>query len=202
MPDDERRSESGLRHRAMLGRFYYVELPTSQLANSTDLKHFVWESSLRDWCQFNGVQVPDSNLEEAVVIIEILLAGEPECEHGGALVEGKLCCGVFEGEAEENLGPRGAFLFRQLQKFLKGKSQIDTRWRLCGLGFRFLSFWPFGPSFPFFFCLSGLPRGVPPYKLPKTARFLIKFNQILSAQFVVVVEREPLSFDTYPYLIF
>ena len=29
------------------------------------------------------------------------------------------------------------------------------------LGLHFLSFWHFGPSFPFIFCLSGLPRGVP-----------------------------------------
>ena len=70
------------------------------------------------------------------------------------------------------------------------------------LGLHFLSFWPFGPSFPFIlafwafisfhfgllgfisfiFGLSGLPRGAPPYKLPKTARFLIKFKQILSAR--------------------
>ena len=45
------------------------------------------------------------------------------------------------------------------------------------LGLHFLSFWPFKPSFPFIF---GFP-GLPPYKLPKTVRFLIKFKQILSA---------------------
>ena len=44
-------------------------------------------------------------------------------------------------------------------------------------GFHVLSFWPFGLSFPFIFGLSGLP----PRKLPKTARFLMKFKQILSA---------------------
>ena len=77
------------------------------------------------------------------------------------------------------------------------------------LGSHFLSFWSFGHSFPFIlafwafisfhfglwafisfhfgllafisfiFGLSGLPRGVP-HKLPKTARFLMKFKQILS----------------------
>ena len=69
------------------------------------------------------------------------------------------------------------------------------------LGLHFLSFWPFGLSFPFIlafwafisfhfglwafisfiFGLSGLPRGVSPHKLPKTARFRMKFKQILSA---------------------
>ena len=69
------------------------------------------------------------------------------------------------------------------------------------LGFHFLSFWPFGPSFPFIlafwafisfhFGLLGLhflhvwliwaaTWGLP-HKLPKTARFLIKLKQILSA---------------------
>ena len=77
-----------------------------------------WKLTLIWW---NTLQVnrPCLNLAYDVVVIEILLTGEPECEHGGALVEGKLCCGVFEGEAEESLGPRGAFLFRQLQEFLK-----------------------------------------------------------------------------------
>ena len=71
----------------------------------------------------------------------------------------------------------------------------------CLLGLDFLSFWPFGPSFPFIlafwafisfhFGLLGLhflnfwlvwaATWGPPHKLPKTARFLMKFTQILSA---------------------
>ena len=69
------------------------------------------------------------------------------------------------------------------------------------MGLHFLSFWPFGPSFPFIlafwafisfhFGLLGLhflhfwpvwaATWGPPHKLPKTARFLMKFQQILSA---------------------
>ena len=69
------------------------------------------------------------------------------------------------------------------------------------LSFHFLSFWPFGLSFPFVlafwafisfhFGLLGLPffhfcfvwaaTWGPPHKLQKTARFLMKFKQILSA---------------------
>ena len=69
------------------------------------------------------------------------------------------------------------------------------------LGFHFFSFWPFGPSFPFIlvfwafisfhFGLLGLhflhfwlvwaATWNLRHKLPKTARFLIKFKQILSA---------------------
>ena len=47
-------------------------------------------------------------------------------------------------------------------------------------GLHVLSFWPFGLSFPFIFGLCGLPRGVPP-QVAKTARFLMKFIQILPA---------------------
>ena len=69
------------------------------------------------------------------------------------------------------------------------------------LGLHFLSFWPFGPSFPFilafwafisfhfgllgfhffYFWLVWAATWGPPHKLPKTARFLMKFKQILSA---------------------
>ena len=56
---------------------------------------------------------------------------------------------------------------------------ISFRFGLLGL--HFLSFWPFGPSFfSFLFCL-GCHVGPPPHKLQKTARFLMKFKQILSA---------------------
>ena len=48
------------------------------------------------------------------------------------------------------------------------------------LGLHFLSFWPFRPSFPSFLAYLGCHVGYP-HKLPKTARFLMKFKQILSA---------------------
>ena len=68
------------------------------------------------------------------------------------------------------------------------------------LGLHFLSFWPFGLSFPFIlafsafisfhfgllglhflhFWLAWAATWGPPHKLPKTARFLMKFKQILS----------------------
>ena len=48
------------------------------------------------------------------------------------------------------------------------------------LGLHFFSFWPFGPSFPSFLACLGCHVG-PPRKLAKTARFLMKFKQILSA---------------------
>ena len=47
-------------------------------------------------------------------------------------------------------------------------------------GSPFLSFWPFGPSF-FHFWLVWAATWGPPRKLPKMARFLMKFKQILSA---------------------
>ena len=69
------------------------------------------------------------------------------------------------------------------------------------LGFHFLSFWPFRPSFPFilaFWAFISFHFGLlglhflnfwvvwaatcgPAHKLPKTARFLLKLEQILSA---------------------
>ena len=59
------------------------------------------------------------------------------------------------------------------------------------LGLHFLSFWPFRPSCPFIlafwafiffhFWLVWAATWGPPHKLPKTACFLIKFKQILSA---------------------
>ena len=48
------------------------------------------------------------------------------------------------------------------------------------LGLHFFSFWLFRPSFPYFWFIWAATWG-PPHKLPKTARFLIKFKQILSA---------------------
>ena len=67
---------------------------------------------------------------------------------------------------------------------------ISFHFRLLGLPF--FSFWPFGPSFPFIlafwvsfpffhFWLVWAATWGPPRPLPKMARFLMKFKQILSA---------------------
>ena len=69
--------------------------------------------------------------------------------------------------------------------------KIASKGHFALLGLHFLSFWPFGASFPFIlafwafischFLLAGAATWGPPHKLPKTVRFLIKFKQILSA---------------------
>ena len=123
-----RQLEGGVRHRAKLRNLF---LSNCLPASSSNLEHFVWESSLRDWCQFKKVELPCSSLQEALVVIEMVLTNEPDCEHGGAVVKGELRCVLFAGEVTDKFTSTDAPRYWQLVRFMECSAQAETRWRLC-----------------------------------------------------------------------